>query len=243
MPYNLKFSRFNDRSILIEWPEKIDEKLLEDILNFKNSIIEKISKEKIEVINTYNSILIIYNETIDNINDDILNLKAIYKQKNEEKFISSATWEIPVCYDLEFGLDLEDFSKQKKLSIDDIVRLHSSEIYTVYFIGFLPGFLYLGGLHQKLHFERKSTPKLHIKKGAVAIGGQQTGIYPQNSPGGWHIIGSTPIALFDSRQNPPCRIKAGDKLRFKPVNKSEYLNIESQVAKNLFQFNPTDDNA
>ncbi|MTE25428.1 5-oxoprolinase subunit PxpB [Winogradskyella ouciana] len=243
MSYNLKFSRYGERAILIEWPEIIDEKILKDILNFKNSIKNYIIKQKVEIINTYNSILINYNLTIDNINDEISSLKTIYNEQNEVESTNASIWEIPVCYNTDFGQDLEDFSNQKKLSKSEIIELHSNEIYTVYFIGFLPGFLYLGGLHPKLYLDRKSTPNLNIKKGSVAIGGQQTGIYPQNSPGGWHIIGRTPIELFVPSQNPPCFIKAGDKVKFRPIEESEYLDIENRMSKSAYQLKPIKQNA
>ncbi len=89
------------------------------------------------------------------------------------------------------------------------------------------GFLYLGGLPEKLHFPRKSTPRLAVPKGAVAIGGSQTGIYPQSSPGGWHIIGKTPVALFDVRKETPCMIAPGDKIRFKAITKAAFVNIKN----------------
>ena len=96
----------------------------------------------------------------------------------------------------------------------------------------------MGGLNSKLHFNRKSTPNLNIKKGAVAIGGMQTGIYPQNSPGGWHIIGKTPIDLFDAKLNPPCFISAGDKVRFKPIDIIEYSELEQKVQSESFFLKP-----
>jgi inhibitor of KinA len=232
----LKFSRYNTYAILVEWAAVIDDFTLIDILNYKKVIEKNYIKQKVEVINTYNSILIIYDFTIDNINDEILSLKRLYKQLETIEELHSSVWEIPVCYDIDFGFDLDYFSKQKKLSKNEVIRLHSSVIYTVYFIGFLPGFLYLGGLHPKLVIDRKSTPNLDIKKGSVAIGGQQTGVYPQNSPGGWYIIGRTPLELFNPYHHPPCSIKAGDKVKFKPISKSEFFNIEKCIAKSTFQF-------
>ncbi|MFC0604437.1 5-oxoprolinase subunit PxpB [Winogradskyella pulchriflava] len=235
MEFNLQYSQYNEHSILIKWPEIINENNLKSILKFKNGIEKKHIKEKVEIIITYSSILIIYKFTIDNINDEIFKLKSIFKRQNKTDVIDSSVWEIPVCYDTEFGVDLEGFSKQKKLSKDAIIELHSGRIYTVYFIGFLPGFLYLGGLDSRLFFDRKSTPNLNVKKGSVAIGGEQTGIYPQDSPGGWHIIGKTPISLFNSDQNPPCAIKPGDKIKFKSISKLEYLDIEKRIRNSKFQ--------
>lgn len=243
MDYDLKYTRYNKHSILVEWPPIIDENILYSILNFKKTILNNYFKPKVELITTYNSILIIYDKTIDNFNGEISSLKSIYVEQKEVESANTSIWEIPVCYNNEFGHDLKDFSNQKKLSINEIIQLHSNESYTVYFIGFLPGFLYLGGLNSKLHLDRKSTPNPSIKKGSVAIGGEQTGVYPQNSPGGWHIIGRTPLELFDSSQNPPCFVKAGDKVKFKPIDEDEYLDIEDRISKSSYQLNPMRHNA
>ncbi|WP_282042872.1 5-oxoprolinase subunit PxpB [Winogradskyella flava] len=238
MEYNLKFLRYNERSILIEWPAIIGEIILKSILNYKKRIQNKYIKQKVDIINTYSSILIIYDFTIDNLNDEIFALKLLYEGEKSFYEIKSKTWEIPVCYDTEFGFDLEQFSKHKELSESEVIELHTKPIYKVYFIGFLPGFLYLGGLDSKLFLDRKSTPNLNVKKGSVAIGGKQTGIYPQDSPGGWHVIGKTPIKLFDINQNPPCLIQSGDSVKFVSVDKSEYHDIEERIAKSSFQLNP-----
>lgn len=239
MKYNLSYKPFGAHAILIEWPNKIDEIILEDILIYKNKIEQLYIKPKVELISAYNSLTIIYNFTIENINDKILELKSIYNSHHTFTPSQKRLWEIPVCYDGIFAPDLEDFSKQKSRSESEIIELHSNQIYTVFFIGFLPGFLYLGGLDKSLHLDRKSTPNLHIKKGAVGIGGKQTGIYPQNSPGGWHIIGNSPIDFFDVKSENPCFAKPGDKLKFYPISKLEYEDILSMVTSGSFQLKST----
>ncbi|MFP4845882.1 5-oxoprolinase subunit PxpB [Winogradskyella sp. PE311] len=235
MSYELRYSQYNEYSILIEWPPIIDELILKSILNFKNSIQKKYIKQNIEVINTYNSLLVIYDLTIGNINDEIIVLKSLFIEGYilpQRKF---TVWEIPVCYDEVFGVDMEDFSKEKGLNKSKIIELHSTPIYTVYFIGFLPGFLYLGGLNSKLFLDRKSTPSLNVKKGAVAIGGEQTGVYPQDSPGGWHIIGNSPIDLFDPNQILPCKIETGDMIKFVAISKQEHSHICCLKENSLFE--------
>ncbi|OZV69960.1 5-oxoprolinase subunit PxpB [Winogradskyella aurantia] len=243
MTYDIKFFRYNEHSILIKWPPLIDVNILNDILEFKNRLQKKFNKQKLEVISSYNSILIVYNYTIDKFNDEISGLKVLYNEESAINFITFSTWEIPVCYNSTYGVDLEDYSKQKKLSPTDVIALHSRPVYTVYFIGFLPGFLYLGGLDKQLYHNRKTTPSRALKKGSVAIGGQQTGIYPQDSPGGWHVIGSTPISMFNSRKSTPCFIKPGDKLKFRSIDNIEYeqLAIESQKAN--FELKPISEDA
>ena len=229
MSFQLEYSKYNSNAILINWPSIIDENILEDILKFKLSIQKNYIELKVEVINTYSSLLVIYNSIIDNINGEILTLKAIYSNQISDKKFKLNTWEIPVCYDLKFATDLEELSIHKQLSKTEIITLHSRPFYTVFFIGFLPGFLYLGGLDSKLFIDRKSTPNLNVKKGSIAIGGEQTGIYPQDSPGGWHIIGNSPIELVNPNENPPCKISAGDKVKFSPVDLNRYEEILFEI--------------
>jgi inhibitor of KinA len=234
MSYGLRFSQYNDCAILVEWPARIDEFMLQDVLGFKNSIQNLNNKSIVEVISAYNSLLIIYDSTIEYVNSAFLELKTLYLKQDKIVENHFRTFRIPVCYDTDFAVDLDDFSKEKKLSKPEIIELHTEPIYTVFFIGFLPGFLYLGGLNSKLHLDRKNTPDLNVKKGAVAIGGKQTGIYPQDSPGGWHIIGSSPIELFNPKENPPCFINAGDKVKFYSISKFEYLQIQDKIENSTF---------
>lgn len=124
------------------------------------------------------------------------------------------TWQIPVRYGGSAGPDLEAVANTLRLSTDEVVRLHTSTAYAVQMIGFLPGFPYLGPLPSALHLPRRATPRLRVEAGSVAIAAAQTGIYPQASPGGWHIIGHTDWILFDPLQHPPARLQVGDRVQF-----------------------------
>ena len=131
---------------------------------------------------------------------------------------------IPVCYGGGFGPDLEGLSTVLKISQKDIIGLHSSFIYRVYMIGFLPGFPYLGRIDPRLEIGRKSRP-VPVVAGGVGIAGNQTGIYPVNSPGGWQIIGRTPVKLFDAGKEPPVRLNIGDLVQFYAVSKEEFEDL------------------
>ena len=180
---------------MVEWPSKIDKNILGDVISFKNILQKSVIKEYVYIKPAYNSILIVYKFTIDDVYGEISKLKKLYSTRISIIKSAFKHWRIPVCYDAVFGLDLKEISDQKRMSKNAIIKLHSQAVYTVYFIGFLPGFLYLGGLDDKLHFPRKATPRKKEKKGAVAIGGNQTGVYPNESPGGWQIIGNSPISV------------------------------------------------
>ena len=135
---------------------------------------------------------------------------------------------LPVCYDLRVAPDLQDVAGIHKISIDELVRLHSAPEYVVHFLGFSPGFPYLGGLDAALTTPRLATPRTSVPAGSVAIGGAQTGIYPMASPGGWRIVGRTPVALFDARAWPPAALRMGDRIRFQPVSHAAFAQMASR---------------
>lgn len=234
--FKLTYKPFGESAILIEWPQIISIDILDDIRNF-SFVINKLDLKYILEINfVYSSLLIIYKSNKIKYADLNKKLQFIYNEKSVKKNNFKKTiWEIPVCYDIEFGIDLPFLSLQKKISIEEIISTHSSSYYTVFGVGFLPGFLYLGGLSKKLHFKRRDTPRLKVPKGAVAIGGNQTGIYPKISPGGWHIIGETPISIFDIKNKKPCLIIPGDKVKFYPISKQEFKSLELQIEAGMYR--------
>ncbi len=129
---------------------------------------------------------------------------------------------IPVCYGGSFGPDLPAVAAYHQLSAQDVIDLHSQGSYNVYMMGFIPGFAYLGGLPSLLTTPRRQSPRPAVTAGSVGIAGGQTGIYPLESPGGWQIIGRTPLTLFDARRSEPALLQSGDKVSFKPVTEREY---------------------
>lgn len=234
MKFKLTYKPYGQHGVLVEWPASIDEETLHDVLCFKSKLNSDASQNIIEVRSAYHSLLIIYCQFKNGFDDEVSRLKSIYTSKEKSKKLKSTLWHIPVCYDAQFGVDLESISKAKKLSEAEIVNLHSQTIYTVYFIGFLPGFLYLGGLDERLATPRKATPRLQIEKGSVAIGGNQTGVYPSASPGGWNIIGNSPINFFDIKNESPCFATAGDHIKFYPIDLKEHQNIKTLVDAGVF---------
>jgi len=239
MQYELSYTQYSECSILITWPSKIDEKVFQDIIFYKKCIENEEIKEIVEVITAYNSILIYYGHTIENVYSKVLVLKTIYGRQNTISASKHKLWKIPVCYDDEVAPDLNSFADQKSLHIDELISLHTAPLYRVYFLGFLPGFCYLGGLDDRLAIPRKTTPRRKVQKGAVAIGGNQTGIYPVDSPGGWYIIGSCPLDFFDPTIDPPCVFSSGDYIQFISIKVFEYTDIKSKVAANNFVLNYT----
>jgi len=140
---------------------------------------------------------------------------------------------IPVCYDIEFGPDLPDVARHAGLTPEEVVQLHSSATYLVCFLGFAPGFAYLGGLPEVLHAPRLATPRRLIAGGSVGIAGSQTGIYPSDSPGGWRLIGRTPWRMFDPEATPPTRLQPGDSVKFSPVDRSTFDHVKGGAEAQL----------
>lgn len=133
--------------------------------------------------------------------------------------------EIPVCYGDAFGPDLETVAVHAGLGPDEVIRLHSGADYRIYAIGFAPGFCYLGGLDQRIHAPRLTTPRLQVPAGSVGIAGGQTGVYPSASPGGWQLIGRTPLRLFDPDRQPPIPYQPGDTIRFRPIAVEQFVEL------------------
>ena len=218
---------YNERSILISYNYPINSKLISNLSNTRKIIVTHLNDCIIEVVQSINSLLIIFDINKTSANDLIKDLKII-EDMEDDLSESNKTWQIPVCYDLKFAIDLENFAKEKKLSTSEIINIHKSKVYDVLSMGFLPGFMYLGFTDKNLHCERKEVPSLDIKKGSIGIALNQTCIYPQNSPGGWHIIGVSPLNFFDLKSKNPCFAKPGDKIQFTEISKKQFQKMKKE---------------
>ena len=138
--------------------------------------------------------------------------------------------EIPVCYGGEYGPDLDAIAQRSGMTPDEVVERHLRAEYTVAMLGFAPGFPYLLGLDQALHAPRRAHPRTRVPAGSVAIGGAQTGIYPRELPGGWNLIGRTPLALFDPKHEPPCLLAPDDRVRFRAIDADEFRQLAERGA-------------
>ena len=175
-----------------------------------------------EAVPTYRSLLIHY-DPLRLSCDEVKTFVSEVLQKCEEKpSFEPRVVEVPVVYGGEFGPDIEFVAEHNGLSVEEVISLHSGAAYTVYMLGFAPGFAYLGGMPEAIATPRLETPRTLVPAGSVGIAGEQTGIYPIATPGGWRLIGRTPLKLFDPEHDPPTLLKAGDLVRFVPISEGEY---------------------
>jgi len=209
-------------SLIIYFGDTIEEHIALKIKKAYSYIKNLKLEGVIEIIPSYTSIFISYDvlkydfETLKNLLKKSLTFD--YENSFEEKIIT-----IDVYYGLEVGFDLKNISSVKNLKIEEIIQIHSNKIYDVYAIGFLPGFAYLGKIDEKIAMPRVITPRKLVPKGSVAIADFQTAVYPKDSPGGWNIIGKTTFEFFDKNLKNLSPLSVGDKIKFNPISKKEFL--------------------
>ena len=152
--------------------------------------------------------------------------------------LPARVWTLPVCYDAAFGLDLDDLQQSFGLDLGQIIALHTAPTYLVYFLGFAPGFAYLGGLAPELRAPRRASPRPSVACGSVAIGGDQTAVFPLAMPSGWQVIGRSPVRLFDARLPEACLLRPGDGLRFAAIDRETFDDLEAQALRGAWQPQP-----
>lgn len=150
--------------------------------------------------------------------EDVLKSQSAKSAKTNK----TSVIEIPVCYDREFALDLDDVARVANLDAQEVTRRHANAAYRVNCVGFIAGFPFMSGLPSELATPRRAAPRKEVPGGSVAIGGTQTGVYPRNSPGGWNVIGRTPLRLFDVQRDPPTLLQAGSRVRFRKISREEF---------------------
>ncbi len=226
-----KIKVVGDSAIAIFLGNKIDEKINDVVLTIAKKIEEKNIKGITEVVPTYCSVYIYYDPLKADYRQVLNELHEIVKSTKVKEKIKTRTIEIPVAYGGEFGPDLEFVAQYHNMSIDDVIEIHSKPTYRVYMLGFTPGFAYMGGLDKRIATPRLKTPRKRVPAGSVGIAGEQTGIYPIESPGGWRLIGRTPLKLFNPKRDPPTLLLPGDRVKFIPIDHEEFYKILEEEGK------------
>jgi inhibitor of KinA len=217
----------SDRSILIKVGDEISREIHERVIRFF-LLIGFAGIRGIQSIHpAYNSILISFDSFIIHPHEINDKLKSLLTEESSVIIPEPGIIEIPVCYDEEFALDISVVAKHNSLTIEQVIQIHSRPEYLVYFLGFSPGFPYLGEMPKEIATPRLETPRIKVPAGSVAIGGDHTGIYPLSSPGGWNIIGRTPLRLFSPEKEDPTLLKMGYKIKFVQITKSKFEQMKN----------------
>ena len=224
----LTISPLNEKSILVSFGNRIDILVNRKVIALHRKLVQKSFEGFIESVPSYSSLAVFY---------DYLKIKSMIResqtpfdfikeflQKMTEQILdeveeAKTTVQLPVLYD---GDDLDFVAQQHQLSQDELISIHAGKEYRVFMIGFLPGFPYMGSVDDRIATPRKSSPRTLVPAGSVGIAGIQTGIYPQSSPGGWQLIGRTPIKIFDRNRESPCLLQPGDVVKFYSISKKEF---------------------
>ncbi|NJE53819.1 5-oxoprolinase subunit PxpB [Thermococcus sp. 21S9] len=215
----MNFKPLGDSALLVSFGEVIDEETNDRVHALARAIEKADFEWLVEVVPAYSSLAVIYEPEL----IDFEGVKRAIQglEFSAEKFKGRLV-EIPVLYGGKYGPDLEFVAQYNGLTPEEVIEIHSKPVYRVYFLGFLPGFAYLGGMDERIATPRLEKPRLKVPAGSVGIAGKQTGIYPLESPGGWRLIGRTPLRLFDPSKEPPTLLQPGDRVKFVPIDEGEF---------------------
>ncbi len=237
MTTELQFFPAGDRAILVQLGNSIAEATNDNVRALYRAVLAAADPAIIEAVPAYTTLLVHYRPEVRGFADMKALLTDLAAKTAADGSVENGrrTLVVPVCYGLHFGPDLWEMEEKLDLTRQEIIDIHSGRDYRIYMMGFLPGFVYLGGMDERIAYPRLKKPRLRIEAGAVGIAGGQTGIYPSVSPGGWRIIGNTPIRMFDPAKDPAVPVSAGDVIRFRPVSVDEWYEIKHLVQKGLYE--------
>lgn len=218
-----------DKSIVVEFGNLISEEINKKVVSLMEAIENSAINDFIdEMIPTYRSLMINYNPLKIDFDSLLKEVKLLEKNIKSSGTIKKNIIEIPVLYGGEYGPDIENVAKHNNLSIEEVIKIHSEKEYLIYMLGFTPGFPYLGGMDERIETPRLKVPRTKIPGGSVGIASKQTGVYPIDSPGGWQLIGRTPLKLYDPDKESPILLKAGNYVKFVPITKKEFDKLSAE---------------
>ena len=224
-----------DGALSVSFGNRIDDALNENVLRLFRKV-QTLSPCIVDVVPAYGSLTVYYDvPSLRSKNRSAFEaVKAMIEPLLHEQESNSTEpgrrIRIPVCYAKDLAFDIEEVAAQKALSVTDVIRLHTSKTYRVYMIGFLPGFAYMGKVDDQIVLPRRSQPRTLVPAGSVGIAGEQTGIYPLDSPGGWNIIGRTPLKMFDAAKEESVLLRPGDEISFYSISKDAFEDYQGRTA-------------
>lgn len=224
---NVRFLPCGDQAVTVEWGSTIDEHINRQVHAFARKVEELSHPAITEVVPTYRSATVHYRPEVLSY-EELKHLLAPLAQGSAEEAEELPVVEIPVCYGGEYGPDLLEVAQHCSLTPEEVIARHTAPTYRIYMLGFTPGFPYLGGMDPSIAAPRRKEPRIYIPAGSVGIAGEQTGVYPIVSPGGWQLIGRTPLRLFDPQKEQPILLSAGAGIRFVPIDEEAFRKMEEK---------------
>jgi len=221
----VRFLSAGDRALVVEFGDRVDRALSDDVLRLDASLRSTGLAGVVETVPTFRSLMVHYDPLVTS-RAELEQAIAALLDRRSGLCRDATLWRVPVCYEGEFAPDLAEVARLTELTPREVVGLHSAVRYHVYMLGFLPGFPYLGDLPPQLALPRRADPRVRVPAGSVSIATTLTAIYPYESPGGWHLIGATPIRLFDRERTPPALLAPGDIVRFEPIDPASFASIK-----------------
>lgn len=234
---SLFLSPLGDSAVVLQFGEEINLAIHERILAVTHLLELQPFRGLVDFVPAFTTLTVYYDPwelsqqgTVDAYSEVVRHLEILVEQAAVAAVVPARVVEIPVVYGGMFGPDLQEVAEYAGLSTEEVIRIHSQGSYQVYMIGFAPGFPYLGGMDARIAAPRKAKPRESIPAGSVGIAGAQTGVYSISTPGGWQLIGRTPLRLFAPSRQEPSLLQAGDKVRFVPITEAEYLSRKEEQA-------------
>lgn len=227
---------YGDRAILINFDQQIDPDINQAVIQLSQAIEGAAWVGVQYLIPAYCSLTVAYDPSLTTYQTLKTAIESLHDLSSDRSSGGHRSIVIPVCYEEDFAWDLADIAETTQLPPEEVIHLHTATTYRVYMLGFLPGFVYMGRLPAVLTCKRKTTPRLKVPAQAVALAGSQTGIYPSEAPGGWQIVGKTPVRVFDPRLADPFLFRAGDSVSFRSISRKEFEQIEQE--ENQLKYKP-----
>lgn len=224
-----------DCALTVEFGQEISDEINSKVQALSLALRDAKIPGVVEWVPTYRSLMVCYDPSVIAYRRLCLRLRGLMQKDGQVSGAGRRIWEIPVCYGGAYGEDIGFVASNAGITTDEVVGLHAGKEYRIYMLGFLPGFAYLGGLDKRIHTPRLKIPRTKIPPGSVGIGGEQTGIYPLASPGGWQLIGRTPIKPYDPARSLPLLFEAGDYLRFVPIDQARFKEISDMVEAGTYK--------
>lgn len=231
---NVRFLPAGDTALVVEFGDHIDRELNDRVLRLSALVRASNMPGVVETVPTFRSLMVHYDPLAADSASLIAAIEKLLDSRRSETK-PRKLWRVPACYALSHAPDLEEVAQRTGLSVEEVVRLHSGTRFHIYMIGFVPGYPYMGDLPAALALPRRVDPRIRVAAGSIAIAANMTAIYPLESPGGWHLIGATPIRLFDLRRPRPALLSPGDAVRFEPVTVREFDAVRTAVAADAYR--------